>query len=162
MDEWGQVYLLNLLLRYARTMLPKPTVSQHSESMEEEVDADLQLLLVSSEPLFQSRNPAVRLPFIPTAILQVHISLGSAGCGARLLLYRPSVIYKQNCEPLASHYACIARSRACGPCVSIDYHPCTSGEYSYLTLGHNSSFLDSNCSQCNTSDFYYAPTTLCK
>ncbi|KAF8556169.1 hypothetical protein OG21DRAFT_1495700 [Imleria badia] len=63
-DEWGQVYLLNLLLKYARTMLPKPTVSQHGESMEEEVDADLQLLLVSSEPLFQSKNPAVVLAVV--------------------------------------------------------------------------------------------------
>ncbi|KAF8433374.1 adaptin N terminal region-domain-containing protein [Boletus edulis BED1] len=63
-DEWGQVYLLNLLLRYARTMLPKPTVSQQGESTEEEVDADLQLLLVSSEPLVQSKNPAVVLAVV--------------------------------------------------------------------------------------------------
>lgn len=133
-DEWGQVYLLNLLLRYARTMLPKPTVSQHGESIEEELDADLQLLLASSEPLFQSKNPAVGLPFIPVAISLAHKSLGSARCCARLLLYRSSVIYQQNCEPLTSHYARIARSRTCGPCVFIDYHTCTSGEYSYLIL----------------------------
>ncbi|KAG6374293.1 adaptin N terminal region-domain-containing protein [Boletus reticuloceps] len=63
-DEWGQVYLLNLLLRYARTMLPKPTVSQQGESTEEEVDADLHLLLVSSEPLVQSKNPAVVLAVV--------------------------------------------------------------------------------------------------
>ncbi|KAF8121830.1 adaptin N terminal region-domain-containing protein [Boletus edulis] len=63
-DEWGQVYLLNLLLRYASTMLPKPTVSQQGESTEEEVDADLQLLLVSSEPLVQSKNPAVVLAVV--------------------------------------------------------------------------------------------------
>ncbi|KAH9930143.1 adaptin N terminal region-domain-containing protein [Fomitopsis serialis] len=49
-DEWGQVDLLNLLTRYARTMLARPT---------EEVDADLRLLLNSAEPLFQSQNPAV-------------------------------------------------------------------------------------------------------
>ncbi|KAK7449763.1 AP-3 complex subunit beta [Stygiomarasmius scandens] len=53
-DEWGQVQLLNLLLRYARTMLPRPI----SES---EIDPDLKLLLDSSAPLFQSRNPAVVL-----------------------------------------------------------------------------------------------------
>lgn len=73
MDEWGQVYLLNLLLRYVRTMLPKPTVSQNGESMEEEVDADLQLLLTSSEPLFQSRNPAVRCIFSLRHVLGSHI-----------------------------------------------------------------------------------------
>ncbi|KAF9223557.1 hypothetical protein BS17DRAFT_782090 [Gyrodon lividus] len=60
-DEWGQIDLLNLLLRYARTMLPKPTISLTGGSMEEELDGDLQLLLSSSEPLFQSKNPAVVL-----------------------------------------------------------------------------------------------------
>ncbi|KAH9958555.1 adaptin N terminal region-domain-containing protein [Russula dissimulans] len=60
-DEWGQVNLLELLIRYARTMLPRPTTS-HDDSPEkekEDVDPDLELLLVSAEPLFQSRNPAV-------------------------------------------------------------------------------------------------------
>ncbi|KAJ7931408.1 adaptin N terminal region-domain-containing protein [Mycena leptocephala] len=52
-DEWGQIDLLNLLLRYARTMLPRP--------VEEELDADVKFLLTSAEPLFQSRNPAVVL-----------------------------------------------------------------------------------------------------
>lgn len=121
-DEWGQVYLLNLLLRYSRTMLPKPTVSQHGESTEEEVDADLQLLLVSSEPLFQSKNPAVRVPFVPVAIAQVHIPIGGTCCCARLLLCGPSIIYGQNHEPLAPYCTRIARSRARGPCVSVDYH----------------------------------------
>ncbi|KAJ6494718.1 adaptin N terminal region-domain-containing protein [Mycena vitilis] len=52
-DEWGQIDLLNLLLRYARTMLPRP--------VEEEIDTDVKFLLTSAEPLFQSRNPAVVL-----------------------------------------------------------------------------------------------------
>ncbi|KAK7033043.1 AP complex subunit beta [Favolaschia claudopus] len=52
-DEWGQIDLLNLLLRYARTMLPRPT--------EDEIDNDVKFLLTSAEPLFQSRNPAVVL-----------------------------------------------------------------------------------------------------
>lgn len=52
-DEWGQIDLLNLLLRYARTMLPRP--------IGEEIDTDIKFLLTSAEPLFQSRNPAVRL-----------------------------------------------------------------------------------------------------
>ncbi|KAF8871773.1 armadillo-type protein [Infundibulicybe gibba] len=44
-DEWGQVDLLSLCLVIA--------------SGEEEVDKDVQLLLTSTEPLFQSHNPAV-------------------------------------------------------------------------------------------------------
>lgn len=31
-DEWGQVTLLNLLVRYARRMLPKPSVTEESVS----------------------------------------------------------------------------------------------------------------------------------
>ncbi len=59
-DEWGQVNLLELLIRYARTMLPRPTVSHHIPGEEkEDVDPDLKLLLSSAEPLFQSRNAAV-------------------------------------------------------------------------------------------------------
>ena len=56
-DEWGQADLMSLLLRYARTMLPRPIVSGEQE----EVDADVKLLLICSEPLFQSYNPAVRV-----------------------------------------------------------------------------------------------------
>ncbi|KIM84396.1 hypothetical protein PILCRDRAFT_818757 [Piloderma croceum F 1598] len=58
-DEWGQVELMELLTRYARTMLPRPSGEE-----EEEMDKDLQLLLTSSEPLFQSRNPAVVLAVV--------------------------------------------------------------------------------------------------
>ncbi|KAH9057872.1 adaptin N terminal region-domain-containing protein [Lactarius vividus] len=59
-DEWGQVNLLELLVWYARTMLPRPTTSHDSPDKEtEELDQDLELLLVSAEPLFQSCNPAV-------------------------------------------------------------------------------------------------------
>ncbi|KAF8240686.1 hypothetical protein L208DRAFT_1231334 [Tricholoma matsutake] len=54
-DEWGQVDLANLLLRYARTMLPRPG------AIDEDMDKDVKLLLASVEPLFQSRNPAVVL-----------------------------------------------------------------------------------------------------
>ena len=58
-DEWGQVNLIELLIRYARTMLPRPTTSHDSPEEEKDVDPDLELLLSSAEPLFRSRNPAV-------------------------------------------------------------------------------------------------------
>ena len=63
LDEWGQVELMDLLLRYARTMLPRPgsggTVDGEKGGDEEDVDKDVKLLLDSVEPVFQSRNPAV-------------------------------------------------------------------------------------------------------
>lgn len=60
MDEWGQVDLINLLVRYARVMLPRPMPSTEADSSSGfEVDRDLKLLITSSEPLFQSSNPAV-------------------------------------------------------------------------------------------------------
>lgn len=60
-DEWGQLNLMHLLLRYARTMLPRPVSRREEEVWAEDVDDDLDLLLRSSEPLLQSRNPAVVL-----------------------------------------------------------------------------------------------------
>lgn len=71
-DEWGQVDLINLLLRYARTMLPRPMGRRGTGTgtgeikgvvdggEEEEIDPDVKLLLESVEGTFQSRNPAVR------------------------------------------------------------------------------------------------------
>ncbi|KAG2750562.1 hypothetical protein P692DRAFT_20730249 [Suillus brevipes Sb2] len=58
-DAWGQVNVLRVLVRYARTMLPKPVPA--SERQEEEVDKDLKLLLICAEPLFMNKNPAVVL-----------------------------------------------------------------------------------------------------
>ena len=64
-DEWGQVELLALLTRYARTMLPRPIISQDANGeSNEEVDSDVQLLLTSSEHLYQSYNPAVCVSYI--------------------------------------------------------------------------------------------------
>jgi AP-3 complex subunit beta len=67
-DEWGQVDLINLLLRYARTMLPRPTKGNKGaaggDGEEEEIDSDVKLLLESVEGIFQSRNPAVRVFFV--------------------------------------------------------------------------------------------------
>ncbi|KAH9902562.1 adaptin N terminal region-domain-containing protein [Cubamyces lactineus] len=71
-DEWGQVDLLNLLIRYARVMLPRPILSNEAGgSTQFEVDSDLRLLLTSAEPLFQSQNPAVVL-----AVARVFYYLG--------------------------------------------------------------------------------------
>ncbi len=58
-DAWGQVSVLELLARYARSMLSKPGVVQKEDEQADFVDPDLQLLLSSCEPLFMSRNPAV-------------------------------------------------------------------------------------------------------
>jgi len=62
MDEWGQVVLMELLLRYARTMLARPIWREGAEVKESEgpieMDKDLELLLESVKPVFQSRNPA--------------------------------------------------------------------------------------------------------
>lgn len=59
-DEWGQVTIVNLLVRYARRMLPQPIVREdYSNSVVETVDPDLQLLLTGVEPLLLSRNAAV-------------------------------------------------------------------------------------------------------
>ena len=67
-DEWGQVDLINLLLRYARTMLPRPTKGNKGvaggDDEEEEIDSDVKLLLESVGGTFQSRNPAVRVFFV--------------------------------------------------------------------------------------------------
>jgi len=66
LDEWGQVELMDLLLRYARTMLPRPGIGSSAGAMageeegkEEDMDKDVKLLLDSVELVFQSRNPAV-------------------------------------------------------------------------------------------------------
>lgn len=59
-DAWGQVSLLDILSRYARSMLPRPTEVSALKDGAEKVDPDLQLLLSSAEPLLMSNNPAVR------------------------------------------------------------------------------------------------------
>uniref|UniRef100_A0A0R3RPX4 AP-3 complex subunit beta n=1 Tax=Elaeophora elaphi TaxID=1147741 RepID=A0A0R3RPX4_9BILA len=49
-DEWGQVVMIGLLTRYARSQFVAPT---------DAIDPDLTLLLSSCRPLLQSRNYAV-------------------------------------------------------------------------------------------------------
>ncbi|KAG8863143.1 AP-3 complex subunit beta [Tulasnella sp. 330] len=67
-DEWGQIHLLDLLVRYARKMLRRPSdgksqtdeVSQDDEEDgDAQLDPDLDLLLQNARPLLCSRNPAV-------------------------------------------------------------------------------------------------------
>ena len=88
-DEWGQVDLVNLLLRYARTMLPRPVVK--NDSKEEEVDKDVKLLLESVELLLHSRNPAVREHDHFFCVLQAHCPLGNNSGDTSALLCRDAI-----------------------------------------------------------------------
>lgn len=85
-DEWGQVFILNMLTRYARTQFTNPNLNDGSADEEEDLDAedkkpfydddtgqvssprenlvveldpDHRLLLKNAKPLLQSRNAAV-------------------------------------------------------------------------------------------------------
>lgn len=72
-DEWGQIVALEVLTRYARTMLEKPelagdarptpaqTNGKESDDEFEGLDIDLAMLLDLSKPLLRCRNPAVVL-----------------------------------------------------------------------------------------------------
>ncbi|KAJ9115001.1 hypothetical protein QFC22_005329 [Naganishia vaughanmartiniae] len=86
-DEWGQAIALDILIRYARTMLENPESSasaqsskveksngrekpssgkakdtaEHQDEDADELDPDIELLLHCATPLFQSRNSAVVL-----------------------------------------------------------------------------------------------------
>ena len=105
-DEWGQVVALDILTRYARTMLEKPdhagavnpaTVPEKqgaqpkSKKMTEEsedefagIDDDLAMLLHYSKALFQSRNPAVVLG---TAVMYFHLApAGHSSIGQGLIV----------------------------------------------------------------------------
>ncbi|KAI1718605.1 non-SMC mitotic condensation complex subunit 1 domain-containing protein [Ditylenchus destructor] len=52
-DEWGQIIMIGLLTRYARTQFTSPT------SSDQVLDPDHSLLIFSAKPLLQSRNCAV-------------------------------------------------------------------------------------------------------
>ncbi|KAK4872253.1 hypothetical protein RN001_016377 [Aquatica leii] len=74
-DEWGQVVIINMLTRYARTQFANPNLYDKSDEPEKafydsgsdsseknttaSLDPDHRLLLRSTRPLFQSRNAAV-------------------------------------------------------------------------------------------------------
>ncbi len=84
-DEWGQIDLMHLLLRYARTMLPRP--------VGDELDPDVKLLLTSVEPVLISRNPAVSIFFftiIPWLSQPRLHPVVCDGCSESDILCRPS------------------------------------------------------------------------
>uniref|UniRef100_A0A8C5E205 AP-3 complex subunit beta n=1 Tax=Gouania willdenowi TaxID=441366 RepID=A0A8C5E205_GOUWI len=73
-EEWGQVVIINMLTRYARTQFLNPNINDEDEDEEKEkqaevsalakrkpyvMDPDHRLLLRNTKPLLQSRNAAV-------------------------------------------------------------------------------------------------------
>ncbi|KAJ1952371.1 AP-3 complex subunit beta, partial [Linderina pennispora] len=67
LDEWGQVELIKLLTRYARTQFEQP------QDGKQQLDPDHMLLLRALQPLLQSRNSAVVL-----AAVSAHYHLAPA------------------------------------------------------------------------------------
>eukprot|EP00727_Mastigamoeba_balamuthi_P004329 m51a1_g13894 Adaptor protein complex 3 (AP-3), beta subunit (1175) ;mRNA; r:711313-716670 len=66
MDEWGQVAVLSLMLRYAREQFTNPDASTHKKptgEVDEDwvMDPDHRAMLAASAPLMHSRNTAVVL-----------------------------------------------------------------------------------------------------
>lgn len=94
-DEWGQVDLMNLLLRYVRTMLPRPIVNSGLV----DVDPDVELLLTSAEPLLQNRNPAVSTLTVMTCCS--YSAIGSHGCNTNSILCRTTVLPVEGCATIA-------------------------------------------------------------
>ena len=73
-DEWGQIILINMLIRYARTQFLDPNRRPPPDMTDAEapiLDPDHRLLLRSAKPLLQSRNSGVVL-----AVIQMFLSLG--------------------------------------------------------------------------------------
>uniref|UniRef100_A0A8C5E3S1 AP-3 complex subunit beta C-terminal domain-containing protein n=1 Tax=Gouania willdenowi TaxID=441366 RepID=A0A8C5E3S1_GOUWI len=71
-EEWGQVVIINMLTRYARTQFLNPNINDEDEEKEKQaevsalakrkpyvMDPDHRLLLRNTKPLLQSRNAAV-------------------------------------------------------------------------------------------------------
>jgi AP-3 complex subunit beta len=56
-DEWGQIVMVGLLTRYARTQFTSP--KSNKDGKEPILDPDHNLLIQSTRPLLQSRNCAV-------------------------------------------------------------------------------------------------------
>uniref|UniRef100_A0A672J9K3 AP-3 complex subunit beta n=1 Tax=Salarias fasciatus TaxID=181472 RepID=A0A672J9K3_SALFA len=58
-EEWGQVVIINMLTRYARTQFLNPNINEEKEKKPYVMDPDHRLLLRNTKPLLQSRNAAV-------------------------------------------------------------------------------------------------------
>uniref|UniRef100_A0A8C9ZSM2 AP-3 complex subunit beta n=1 Tax=Sander lucioperca TaxID=283035 RepID=A0A8C9ZSM2_SANLU len=61
-EEWGQVVIINMLTRYARTQFLNPNMNEEEEEKDKKpyvMDPDHRLLLRNTKPLLQSRNAAV-------------------------------------------------------------------------------------------------------
>ena len=101
-DEWGQVVALQVLTRYARTMLERPEsagsappqatpIKADSQGKDDEsedeyagIEMDLAMLLHCSRPLLQSRNPAVVLE---AAVMYYHLApAGHKSIGQEILV----------------------------------------------------------------------------
>ncbi len=116
-DEWGQVVLMKLLLRYARTMLARPVWREGErkdgveESEEIEMDKDLELLLESVKPVFQSRNPAVS----NDTFLRIFFSVdewfqGRGCCDESYVLWRTTFLLDIFCASLVEIAVFLSRS----------------------------------------------------
>ncbi|RXG61353.1 AP-3 complex subunit beta-1 [Armadillidium vulgare] len=57
-EEWGQIVIINMLTRYARTQFLDPN---NGKTCRIKIDKDHRLLLANTKPLLQSRNAAVVL-----------------------------------------------------------------------------------------------------
>ena len=69
-DEWGQVIIINMIMRYARTQFLDPNKKIPDSDGPPFVDLDLKMLLRSCKPLLQSRNSAVVL-----SVIQLYLNL---------------------------------------------------------------------------------------
>lgn len=74
-DEWGQVILINMLIRYGRSQFLNPNMILNSNNNNDDddelefnyldsLDPDHRLLLKNAKPLLQSRNSAVVMSVI--------------------------------------------------------------------------------------------------
>ena len=76
-DEWGQILIINMLLRYARTQFVNPNLlvggkdGTKGGARTSALDPDHLLLLRSARPLLQSRNSAVVL-----SVIQLYLAVG--------------------------------------------------------------------------------------
>ena len=125
-DPWGQVNVLELLTRYARSMLPKPSVTNNDGvSDREEVDPDLQLLLSYAEPLLMSNNPAVSIhpamSILSKELMRLFSNFilyneGCHDCCSCFLLSSTTNPTIQNCKPSSPASSHIKGDRANHPC----------------------------------------------